>query len=259
MKKGFTMVEMILTLTILSVVMMLSFLSFDAVVGAWKAGSEFSENTSYADFVMDQLAMGLRSAYYPDAQRVAGDYGFQMEDNGNDDRAADKISWTKIGAALVGEEAPYAGTPHRIEAGMFDTGTRDEKGFGFRAWRQDFNLEDFDPSKIEPVILSTEVIGFNCKMLDPEMSNDPDADLEWVDVWEGDYTNRLPRVVELTLYVENPEKARRRNADPVAIRRLVTIPVSYISWGEKRAARGTGATSNPPPSNQPNNPPGGGR
>jgi len=243
--RGFTLVEMVLAMSILGVITLLVFFTFDAALNAWRAGSAFSERISHADFVMDQVSMGLRSAFYPDARNVAPEYGFQIQDNGNDSGARDMFSWTKIGTALVGEDAPYAGTPHRIEVGMYDV-PGGGKGFGYRAWRQDFNVEDFDAGKIEPIILSEEIIGVNCRMLDPDMSNDPDADLEWIDDWEGSYSNRLPRVVEITLYVENPEKDRKHNAKPIAISRLVTIPVAYISWGEK-------------PQDQPRrNPPGGG-
>jgi len=223
---------MVLALSILGVITLLVFFTFDAALNAWRAGNVFSERISHADFVMDQMSMGLRSAFYPDARNVSPEYGFQIEDNGNDSGARDKFSWTKIGTALVGEDAPYAGTPHRIEVGMYDL-PGGAKGFGYRAWRQDFNVEDFDASKVEPIILSEEIIGVNARMLDPNMSNDPDADLEWIDDWEGSYSNSLPRVVEVTLYLENPEKDRKRNAEPIAIRRLVTIPVAYISWGEK--------------------------
>ena len=240
MKKGFTLIEAVLSLSILGIITLLTFFTFDAALNAWRAGSDFSERIIYADFVMDQVAMGLRSAFYPDARNIAPDYGFQLYDNGGDENARDVFSWTKLGSAIVGEDAPYAGTPHRVEVGMFNVGKTGEKALGYRAWRQDFNVEDFDASTIEPVFLSDEIIGLNCRMLDPNMSSDPDADLEWTDTWEGDFTNRLPRAVEVTLYVENPEKERKRNAKPVPISRIVTIPAAYISWGEKPQERQTG-------------------
>ncbi len=239
-RRGFTLVEMVLSLSILGIITLLSFVSFDAALNAWKVGSEFSERISHADLVMDQLVMGLRSAYYPDTRNPVGEYGFQLVDNGNDEEARDVMTWTKIGTSLVGEEAPYAGTPHRIEVGVYEGKELGVKGMGYRAWRQDFNVEEFDPADVEPVFLSEEVIGLNCRMLDPNMSSDPDAELEWVDVWEGDYSNRLPRVVEVTLFLENPEKDRKRSAKPIEIKRLVPVPVAYISWGEKKDTQTSG-------------------
>ena len=63
---------------------------------------------------MEQVAMALRSAYYPANGDTDWAYGFQHEDGGDGDAAKDRISWVKIGSSLVGEDVPWAGAAHRV-------------------------------------------------------------------------------------------------------------------------------------------------
>lgn len=250
---GFTMVEMVLAISILGIITLLVFYTFDVAVSSWRAGTEFSERINHADFVMDQLVMGLRSAYYPDAGRIVPEYGLQLFDDGNDENALDTLAWTKIGSSLVGADAPYAGVPHRIELGvMEEKGRRSSdtvKGLAYRAWRQDLNPEDFDPEDVEPVFISPQVIGFNCRMLDPAQAKfdvDKSIDLEWLDVWEGDHSNRIPYVVEVTLYLDNPENEKTRRSsksEPLAVRRIVQLPMADLSWNPRSSGGRSGGGS----------------
>ena len=136
---GFTLLEMILAVTILSVVMIVAFYSFNAAVRSWIAGNDYINGITHADYVLEQIAMGLRSAYYPDTGRVEGTYGMTLIDDGEGPMARDRLTWVKIGSALVGADADYADTPHRIEIAVLDEGDTkadyDGGGFAFRAWR----------------------------------------------------------------------------------------------------------------------------
>jgi hypothetical protein len=69
-----------------------------------------------------------------------------------------------------------------------------------------------------------------------------DEELQWLDTWEGDLTNRLPRAVELTLLLPPPQAG----GEPVAIRRIVELPLAELSWsvgtGGSSATRSGGGT-----------------
>lgn len=251
-RAGLTLIELMLAVTLLGVVAAVTFFSFDAGTKAWRAGTELADSLHHADYVLEQLVMGLRSAYYPDANRPTGRYGFTLVNDGEGAEAHDRLSWVKLGTALVGADAPFAGTPHRVEVTSRSAaeaeGDDEDPGFGFavRAWRIDAQAEEFDPAVDATVFyLSPRVVGLNCRVLDPEknlkMGNDPDAEeeQEWLDDWEGDYTNRLPFAVEIALYLA-PTEAR---GEPIEVKRVVELPTAPLSWRDKGGAGGAGAAT----------------
>ena len=220
---GFTLLELIMAIMILSVMMLLSFFCFDAVVQSWNAGIEMSDSMGQADHVMEQLASGLRSAYYPDTGAQLDDYGFQFTDGGEGPGALDGISWVKIGRALVGEECGFADSPHRINVYVDDGDKSDSKGLAVSAWRVDLQLDEFDPEEdVTPVSLSPRVIGLNCRMLDkhqPMKAEEPN----WQDEWK--FSNSIPKAVEVTLYMEPPQD----KDEPLEVKRIVEIPMFDLS------------------------------
>ncbi len=256
---GFTLLEMILAVTILSVVMLVSFYSFNAAVRSWIAGTGYINGITHADYVLEQVAMGLRSACYPDTGRVEGAYGMRLENDGDGDDARDRLTWVKIGSALVGADADYADTPHRIEIAVLDeeTGETDyeDGGFALRAWRVALQPEDFDPADIPFRVISPRVRGLNFRMLDPDKEEDDlTGELQWLDTWESaDQTNRLPRAVEVTLTLAGAEPGD----EPVPVRRVVSIPLAELSWNPRQQENASGGGRTSPSRGRPQ--PSGGR
>ncbi len=216
---GFTLLEVMLAVGILALVSTVTAMTFTVVIGGWRRSAAMADTLQRGDFVMDQLIMALRSAYYPDTRRPDALYGFQHEDGGMHGRDSDTISWVKLGAALIGEDQPFAGSPHRV---MFSV-RQDENGrpaAAVTAWQVFGQMDDFEPDDLPPIYLSDRIVGFNCRaayrMVDDE--------IEWQDQWE--HTNQLPTAVELTLYVEPPDK----DDPPMEIKRVLGIPVAPLSW-----------------------------
>jgi len=89
-----------------------------------------------------------------------------------------------------------------------------------RAWRLHGQADTFDPAQLPPVFLSSRVLGFNCRTAYEKK----DDEIDWLDDWEE--TNRLPTVVELTLYLEPLDK----DEPPVEVKRVLGIPVAPLSW-----------------------------
>jgi prepilin-type N-terminal cleavage/methylation domain-containing protein len=217
---GMTLIELLLAVSLMAVVAVIAFSSFAAVTGAWRRGLTLSERLHHGDFVMEQLAMGLRSTYFPDTDRGHERYGFRLSDEGDGAGVSDEIAWVKVGGSLVGDDKAYAAAPHRVR---FDVGeTREGEGARVRAWRVKGLPEDFDPEEdVEPELLSRRVIGFNCRTLSPEDVSD-EGELDWQDEWH--FTNDLPLALELTLYLEPTE----RGGEAPALRRVVEVPVAYL-------------------------------
>lgn len=224
-RNGFTLVEIVVAISILAVMMLISFFSFDAIVKSWRAGQEMSNTMGQADYVIDQVVSGLRSAYYPDLGKQDYKYGFTLISNGDDSTAHDSISWVKMGPALVGEECGFSESPHRVSLSVFE-GDRNgvaERGLALKAWRIDLQLEDFKPDEeVADFILAPRVIGMNCRVLDktkPKVDDLPN----WQDEWK--FSNSIPKAVELTLYME----PLKENEEPLEIKRIIEIPMSELS------------------------------
>ncbi len=217
--KGFTLLELLIAMSILAVAMTVAYMTFSTVVTAWKRGTTLTDNLHHGDFVIEQLVMAVRSAYYPDAKGPSPAYGFIHEDNGDGKGGeSDVISWVKLGTALVGEDCKFAGSPHRTEFLIHKD--EDESFAAVKAWRILGQAEDFDPEDLEPIILAKKVVGFNCRVA----YEVKEGEIEWLDDW--DHTNRLPSAVEVTLYVDAMDKDK----ELIEMKRVIGIPVAPLAW-----------------------------
>ena len=218
---AFTLLEILLAVTILSLVASVTFMTFSAATSAWQRGTALADNLHHGDYVIQQLVMGLRSAYYPEgAKGGAPEYGFWQEDNGEGASARDEICWVKLGGALVGRNSVFAETPHRVRFLVADDEDGDSAA-AVVAWRLQGQPEDFDPEEIEPVFLSKRVVGFNCRTA---WEMDEDGEIDWLDEWEE--TNKIPTIVEVSLYVEPTVEGD----DPVEVKRVIGLRVGTLAW-----------------------------
>ena len=96
-QQGFSLLEILMAVAILAMISTALFMSFVNITNAWQKGMSMTESLNHGDFVLEDLAMGLRSAYFPDSARQSPMYGFWLEDNGSDETATDSISWVKMG------------------------------------------------------------------------------------------------------------------------------------------------------------------
>ena len=228
LRRAFTLVEVLIALTLLGLLTAMLFTSFNAVVRAWESGRAAIDATNHADYLLEQLTAALRSAYYPGSGEQ---YGLIFTDDGDDLRSHDLIEWTKVGAALVGEDADFADVPHRVRITVTEPDAPFPGGFTIRAWRQGLQLDAFDPDRdtIE-LSLSPKVVGFNCRLLDPDTARTADDELNWIDEWTK--TNTLPTALELTLWMEGAEK----DSDPIEAKRIVELPMGILSQNPSLAA-----------------------
>lgn len=238
-RSGMTLVEILLAMGLLALVTTTTYMCFSTALRAWRTGTSLAERFHHADVLMEQLSMGLRSAYYPDTGAIEARYGLQHEDDGDGPTARDRLRWVKIGSALIGSDETIAGVPHRVEVSVGeDADNPGDPGFQVKAWRIDAQRDDLDPALHVPsTMLSRKVIGFDCRFKDPEA---PEDELEWIPAWEEPYTNRLPYLVELTLTLSPV----REDGEPVEVRRVVELPLADLSWNPRRISqRGRGRTA----------------
>lgn len=252
---GMTLVELILAVTLLAAIAAVCYTSLWSATRSWRIGTETANAFDHADFIMDQISTGLRSAYYPDSSSVAGAYGLVLGDDGDEDVARDTISWVKLGTSLVGADSPVVNAPHRVYLYLLEPGESQEPdlapgGLALKAWRISAQPDDFDPYEedaVRPILLAPKVVAMDLNVLDPEENlakgKNPvarsesdvgdDGKLDWTNEWEDDYTNRLPYAVDVTLYFA----AAKEGDDPVQVKRIVTIPCAPLAWQDKGGGR----------------------
>lgn len=259
-RSGFTMIELLIAVALTATIVGAGILAFSTASRIWRTGTDAADAIHHGDYVMEQLASALRSAYYPDADKPSSQHGMVLVNDGDDDEAHDSLSWVKFGSAMVGRNSGIADSPHRIVVYTVGEGEADEEnlaegGLVVKAWRLSAQVEDFDPEDeeyVKPRLLMPDVLALDFKLLDPEdnlaKGQDPVPDqddfdeeggFEWIDEdWKDDYTNRLPYAVVATLYL----KPRERGEEPIALRRLITLPTAPLSWRDKGAAGGNAET-----------------
>lgn len=242
---GFTLIELLVSVALLGMAMAMTFTTFYSVSKAWQRGTAMANDLDHGEYVMQQVASGLRSSFFPPqtvqttsnaagargvpptnnpvvtTPSAVGSYGFVLEDNGSGADARDVIGWVKTGTALLKFNDPLCKGVHRVRLSVEEDGDAGS-AVAVRAWRPFANTINFDPMALTPNFISGKVVGLNCRVA-KEMKGDK---WDWLDTWENEATNCLPLVVEVTLYMEPLD----RNEPPVEIQRTIGIPLAPLSW-----------------------------
>jgi len=231
-KRGFTMLELLMAVTLLAIMSVIVLMTFNSVISNWMHSVTYVDRMQHADYALQQVISGLRSAYYPCTGKQDGTYGFMLIDNGDGDDydSSDSIQWTKLGTAVVGSRSVLAETPHTVALWVQDEKEADEPaGLWVRAWRTELQPDEFDASDeeyVKPYLLVKQIRGFNCRVIkNPQVMYDGDDRLDWKDVWEGTDSNAIPYMVELTFKLDPVEE----DGDPITVRRRVELPLWDIS------------------------------
>ena len=115
-RAGFTLIEMLVAIMILSIMTIVSALVFSSVVNAWEKSVVMVDRMQTADYALGQIVAGLRSAYYPPTGEQKDEWGMALYDNGEgeDPGESDVLEWTKPGSAIIGNKSTLADTVHRV-------------------------------------------------------------------------------------------------------------------------------------------------
>ena len=230
-RTGFTLIEMLAAILILSIMTVVSGIVFSSVVGAWEKSTLVVERMQTADYALGQIVAGLRSTYYPADGNQKDEWGLALYDNGEgeDVSSSDILEWTKLGNAIIGNKSVLAETSHRVRIWVEDERSKDEPGgLWARVWNPDlFNEEgngNFDEDEIgEEFLLVEDVVGFDCVVQKDPKSAEEDGQPKWEEEWST--SNQVPFRVKITFRMKPPEKGD----DPLPILRVVEIPVWELS------------------------------
>lgn len=230
-RSAFTLIEMMCAIMILAIITIVTGITFTEVTNSWERSTKVAERMQGADYAINQVVAGLRSAYYPAAGTQKDEWGLAMLDNGDGEKPTDSdiIEWTKLGNAIIGDKSVLAETSHRVRLWVEEPRSRDEPGgLWARVWNPDLyseegndNLDDEEYG--EEFLLVEDIVGFDCVVQKDTKECEEDGRPKWSETW--DTSNSIPWRVKLTFRLKPPEKGD----EPLPILRVVEIPLWYIS------------------------------
>ena len=248
MRRGFTMIEMLLATVLVGVLTTFSVLTFRSVSHGWQVSADYLDKMQRTDYALNQVVSGLRSMYYPHDGSQNAKYGFVLVNNGEgeDPRRSDVIEWSKLGSAIVGTKSDKADSVHRVQVMVLEEGDDDyaepiqKTGLYARTMRDSALGEDKDEDDTDltfgndelyqPILIADGVTGFNCRVLkkaeDAEASGARDNEND-KKKFEDEFaeSNSVPYKVELTFQIERPDDNFRSQTKRAPLVRIVRIPI----------------------------------
>lgn len=233
MKRGFTLIEVLLALTITAVIIGFIYSSFWVTVKSYNALREKEGLYRSARVIMDKISSQLQSAYLDSVPQIKSSNfipvtAFIGVDDTINGLPADKIIFSSLsgGLRIVGGEniKPWG---QSVELSYYADVDADNPEQLDLFCRYDFTL-DRDPTSggiTFPVLFNIK--GINFRYYDSFTH-------QWFDNWdtrnEGSYY--LPKLVEVTLYL-----AEEGQEQPEVFREVVEIPFSIQGIGPKNASK----------------------
>ncbi len=202
-RQGFTLLEIMLAVTILSLVMAAVYGIWSTSLTSWKRGMAVADSLQRGRVVLDTLEDLARSAeFYPSKPE---DYTVISARDAN---GSAYISFVTTSDALLTPSEVTAFGMRRVALAM----SRDEKGNPFLGIVSQPALAD-EPNikKVDWRVLSKDVVGFGVRYRNPK-------DGDWSDNWTE--TNLVPSAIQFTVAFA-PDAP---GMEPVVITRAVDLP-----------------------------------
>ena len=235
-RKGFTLVEVMISTVILVMTMSMVFMTFHTVVTVTGETKDMLRDIRHGAFAVDQAADALRSASYFNTE--VEKYGFWLEDDVVGGVPSDIVSWVTSSPAFMPRGKGLEVGLHRLSLSIEDLEDADDgRALHAAAWQHLLDPEDEDFEEVEPWLVSRRVIGLDCRVYD-------ETDKEWKEEFEP--KNKLPRFIRLDFYL----KPKEEDADPEVVTRMVHIPVGTFAKNPNKYTDTQGDPDEPIP--QPN-------
>lgn len=218
MRRGFTLLEVILAVTVLALIGTMIYGGFSQTALNKARVEEDVDHSRVIHMALERMTRELSMAFVsthvnPSLDLRVVNTAFIGKDNGRDDR----IDFTSFSHRRLYRNARES---DQNEISYFVTEHPDDPGMNVLARREQNRIDD-DPRKGgKSQILVENVEEFNVEYFDPLLS-------EWVDTWDTVNTlaqpNRLPKQVRIRLSVKDP----RRPTKTQTFGTRVTIPLTY--------------------------------
>lgn len=218
MNRGFTLLEIILAVTILALIGTMIYGGFSQTALNKARIEEDVDHSRIVHMALERMTRELTMAFVsthvnPSLDLQVQNTAFVGKDNGNEDR----IDFTSFSHRRLYRNAPES---DQNEISYFVTEHPDDPDVSVLARREQNRIDDDPRRGGKSQILVENVEELNIEYFDPLLS-------EWVETWDSVNTlaqpNRLPSQVRIRLTVKDP---RRRNATRAFGTRVV-LPITY--------------------------------
>lgn len=218
-KRGFTLVEVMIAITIMAMCMAMVVATITMVFKAKTIGEEQLESLHHGEFIMELLAEALRSAAF--IGEATEKFGFRLEDGGDD---FDAISWVTSSSAFIQPGSPLKHGLHRLQVFISD----DEEGLSVVAYPYlvDDSEENDQWEPEEEWVVSRRVKELNCRVYNFQSQ-------DWEDEWESERS--IPQWVEITMRMEVKIPGEDKSEMKELVR-MVQIPVGLFARNQSRIA-----------------------
>ena len=201
-ERGFTLLELVLALSIVAVMLTILFGGLRVGLRAWQRGEERAETLEHARS-MNQLIEQTLAGTYPFQGRIDQSTQARVLFQGE----AEKASFVTMSPPLP---LPAAVAFTAVTLSM-------EAGASFGLAIREKALPNFDPFEtVRPSLVDPTVTGIRFRYL-----RDPDGGT-WEDTWDGVHERGLPRAVEVTL--TTMINGRVQEQAPITVPVRVTTP-----------------------------------
>ncbi len=218
-RRGFTLLEVLLALSLLALLGVMVFGGFTSLVRATTEGEMALESLHQAEAVLEPLVASLRSAAYFDSN--PGLYAFKHEP-GTGDPPDDLVSWVSGTMAFLPPNYPTRQGLNRLILSIEEIdGVR---GLAVSAYPHRLDPDSEEAANVQPWLVSTRVQGLQLRYWDPTTH-------AWEDTWER--RNQLPTCVEIRLWMAPSDP----DAELRELVRRVDIPVGRLSRETRRGRR----------------------
>ena len=209
-KRAFTLLELLVAITILSVVMSLAFQGFNRTLMGWKRGTQLIEEMRYGDHFIQEISQTFNAMlFFNDRQKS---YGFRMENRTENGFPADYVSFVNTSTACCPTDLPWYALPHRIQLYM-GTDTQGEPAL-FALNLPALADEEAYIDAYQPTahLISNAIVGFDISVWNEQ-------DELWEEEWK--YVNRIPARLKIELYISTES-----DEEPVIYRRIIDVPTA---------------------------------
>ena len=220
-RTGFTLLEIILAVTMLALVITAVYGTWNAALKSWKRGTDVAETFQRQRIVMDTLSELAQSMTFFNSQSAL--YTVIAEHGRNGD---DSVSFVTASDVLLPQSESLAAGMRRVTISL----ARGDRNRSYLALMNEPALEVQDKSGPATThVLSTDVTGFYVRYRSPR-------DGSWSDEWAEE--NLPPAAIEFTLVFGGGD----RRAPPVVVTRAVELPAAQYAMqalGEQLNQQGT--------------------
>lgn len=209
-RTGFTLLELIVALTLLVIAMSIAFQAFSGTMQGWKRGTEVIDGIKHGDFAMSHLKAALNSTIYFFNNRKT--YAFTIEKDTSGRLPTDRISFVTASGAMMPYDSPFSSGPHRLT--LYISDEEGDPALYATAIPAVPNAEDEeDEIETDPILVSTAIQGLEILIWDEENE-------EWTEEWEPE--NSIPERIKVTIWVVSDSE----DEDPIPFFRVLEIPVA---------------------------------